>query len=224
METKSNRLRKLHRKHCAFGCWKKKVRSSIPGTLPRHKPSPNHIDLLRSLSATFEYHHRTNANHSSLGQIHVQWTVSNGQKSSHYILQWHSSKDLQIQQKIIAKNDLSAFIGSFLSHPCSRRHSLDLEPCDEKHFYVINLIIVMDDGTRYQSDQVTLPIPGPPDAPKLWLAKTSDISFRVEWSEPQVHGIPVRLTSVLFHTRSSFCPVAFEDHRLSVIHRREESR
>jgi len=36
-----------------------------------------------------------------------------------------------------------------------------------------------------------MPIPGEPDAPKLWLVKTSDSSFTVEWSEPKSYGIPV---------------------------------
>jgi hypothetical protein len=36
-----------------------------------------------------------------------------------------------------------------------------------------------------------MPIPGEPDAPKLWLVKTSDSSFIVEWSEPKSYGIPV---------------------------------
>jgi hypothetical protein len=36
-----------------------------------------------------------------------------------------------------------------------------------------------------------MPIPGEPDAPKLWLVKTSDSSFVVEWSEPKSYGIPV---------------------------------
>ena len=204
-----NSSRRLHRKHCAFACCKRKVGSSLPKALPRHNHSLNHTDLLRSLSATFEYHHhspgdttaQTNAEHSSLGQIRVQWTVSNSQTSSHFILKWHSSKDLQIHQKVIDNGDLFALIGSFLSHVDSRESSLDLEPCDEKHFYVMNLIVMINNEIDYQSDQVTLPIPGQPDAPKLWLAKTSDVSFRVEWSEPQVHGIPVRSPFVRFYTR-----------------------
>jgi hypothetical protein len=36
-----------------------------------------------------------------------------------------------------------------------------------------------------------MPIPGEPDAPKLWLVKTSDSSFIIEWSEPKSYGIPV---------------------------------
>jgi hypothetical protein len=36
-----------------------------------------------------------------------------------------------------------------------------------------------------------MPIPGEPDAPKLWLVKTSNSSFVVEWSEPKSYGIPV---------------------------------
>jgi hypothetical protein len=36
-----------------------------------------------------------------------------------------------------------------------------------------------------------MPIPGEPDAPKLWLVKTTDSSFAVEWSEPKSYGIPV---------------------------------
>lgn len=36
-----------------------------------------------------------------------------------------------------------------------------------------------------------MPIPGEPDAPKLWLVRTADTSFVVEWSEPKSYGIPV---------------------------------
>ena len=36
-----------------------------------------------------------------------------------------------------------------------------------------------------------MPMPGEPDGPKLWLVKTADASFVVEWSEPKSYGIPV---------------------------------
>ncbi len=48
-----------------------------------------------------------------------------------------------------------------------------------------------NNGERYQFEQLTMPIPGQPDAPELWLVKRSDTSFTVEWSEPKSYGIPV---------------------------------
>lgn len=48
-----------------------------------------------------------------------------------------------------------------------------------------------NDGTKHQYEPLTMPIPGEPDAPKLWLVKTSNSSFTVEWSEPKSYGIPV---------------------------------
>lgn len=65
------------------------------------------------------------------------------------------------------------------------------EPCDSKHHYVIDIVIVTNSGDRPEFPALTLPIPGEPDAPKLWLVKTSDTSFIVEWSEPRSYGIPI---------------------------------
>ncbi len=78
------------------------------------------LDLLLSFQANFEFNlNETNENTTeqrneikSLGKINVQWTVSNTTNISHYILQWHSSKDLRSQQKTIASNETSAIIGS----------------------------------------------------------------------------------------------------------------
>ncbi|CAF5131270.1 unnamed protein product, partial [Rotaria magnacalcarata] len=62
---------------------------------------------------------------------------------------------------------------------------------DEKQRYSIGIIIVTDDNHRLSYEELTIPIPGEPDAPNLWLVKTSDTSFTVEWSEPKLYGIPV---------------------------------
>lgn len=66
-----------------------------------------------------------------------------------------------------------------------------IDATDEKYFYIIEIIIVTNDGTKHQYEPLTMPIPGEPDAPKLWLVKTSNSSFTVEWSEPRSYGIPV---------------------------------
>jgi len=78
-----------------------------------------HLDLLRSFQANFEF----NPNESnektikkrnevnSLGKININWQVSNTKPISHFILQWRSSEDLRIQEKIIASNDTSFTIG-----------------------------------------------------------------------------------------------------------------
>jgi hypothetical protein len=141
------------------------------------------LDLLRSFQANFEFNpnepkeNKTKQQNQveSLGKINLNWTVSNTTNISHFILQWRSSKDLHTQQKTIPSNETLS--------------TIDL--CDEKHHYVIDLIIVTNDGNRYQYEQLAIPIPGEPDVPKLWLVKTSDTSFTVEWSEPKSYGIPV---------------------------------
>ncbi|CAF0725940.1 unnamed protein product [Rotaria sordida] len=140
-------------------------------------------DFLRSFRANFEFNpHESNENTirqqnnaQSLGQINIQWEVSDSKNISHFILQWHSSKDLQIQHKIIPANETSFTIDS----------------CDEKHYYVIEIIIVTNDRNRFQYEPLRIPIPGEPDAPNLWLVKTSDTNFIVEWSEPKSYGIPI---------------------------------
>lgn len=65
------------------------------------------------------------------------------------------------------------------------------ESCDEKQHYIIDIIIVTNNGTREKYQTLTIPTPGAPDAPRLWLVKTSDTSFIVEWSEPKTYGIPI---------------------------------
>ncbi|CAF4544485.1 unnamed protein product, partial [Rotaria sp. Silwood1] len=140
-------------------------------------------DILRSFRANFEFNpHESNENTTkqrnevqSLGKINVQWEVSDSKNISHFILQWHSSKDLSIQHKIVAANETSFTIDS----------------CDEKYHYVIEIIIVTNDRNRLQYEPLTIPIPGEPDAPNLWLVKTSDTNFVVEWSEPKSYGIPI---------------------------------
>ncbi|CAF1469981.1 unnamed protein product, partial [Adineta ricciae] len=139
--------------------------------------------FLRSFRANFEFYHDNSMsrslvdpnNPSPLGKINVEWKIGRSKNISHFILQWRSSKDLRIQEKTLACNETSAII----------------DACDEKHFYVIDLIIVTDDGNRHQYEQLTVPIPGVPDAPKLWLVKINDTNFTVEWSEPKSYGIPI---------------------------------
>ncbi|CAF2333699.1 unnamed protein product [Rotaria sp. Silwood2] len=140
-------------------------------------------DFLRSFRANFEFNPyesnektmRQRNEVQSLGKINVQWEVSNSKNISHFILQWRSSKDLSTQHKIVAANETSSTIDS----------------CDEKYYYVIEIIIVTNDQNRLQYEPLTIPIPGEPDAPNLWLVKTSDTSFVVEWSEPKSYGMPI---------------------------------
>ncbi|CAF0920401.1 unnamed protein product [Adineta ricciae] len=140
-------------------------------------------DLLRSFQANFEFYHflakeniieQTNEV-KSLGKINVNWTVCKTKAISHYILQWQSSKDQRVQKKTFKSTETS----------------FTIDVCDEKEFYIIEIILVTTDGTKYFYEQLKMPIPGEPDAPKLWLVKTSDSSFAVEWSEPKSYGIPV---------------------------------
>ncbi|CAF0883109.1 unnamed protein product [Adineta steineri] len=140
-------------------------------------------DLLDSFQADFEFNYNdsneiTNNRRNevtSLGKINVTWEVSDPEKVSHFIIQWRSSKDLRIQEKIVPSNETSCTI----------------ESADEKHYYVINIIIVTNEGKRQEYIPLAIPVPGAPDAPKLWLVKTSNTSFTVEWSEPKSYGIPV---------------------------------
>ncbi|CAM4854988.1 unnamed protein product [Rotaria socialis] len=140
-------------------------------------------DLLRSFQANFEFNHNDSNENifqrqnemKPLGKINVKWEVSNSKNILHYILQWHSSKDLYIQQKIVKNDETSSTIDAL----------------DEKHLYSIGIFIVTNDNHRLSYEELTIPIPGEPDAPNLWLVKTSDTSFIVEWSEPKLYGIPV---------------------------------
>ena len=80
-----------------------------------------YLDLLSSFQANFEFHHyvtkeNTTADRNEikpLGKINVHWTVSNARDISHFILQWHSSKDLRVQQKILNNNQTSFTIGEY---------------------------------------------------------------------------------------------------------------
>ena len=142
-----------------------------------------YLDLLRSFQANFEFHHtvtRVNTFEARnevkpLGKINVKWTVSESKNISHFILQWHSSKDSRVQQKHFTKNERSFTINAI----------------DEKYFYIIEILVVTIDGVKHHYEPLKMPIPGEPDAPKLWLVKTAKSSFTVEWSEPKSYGIPV---------------------------------
>ena len=68
---------------------------------------------------------------------------------------------------------------------------MDLDALDEKHFYQFSLSIVDVQGVEHNYEPLKMPIPGEPDAPRLWLVKKSDRSFVVEWSEPKSYGIPL---------------------------------
>lgn len=77
------------------------------------------LDLLRSFQANFEFHHTVTKQNTTeqrnevkhLGKINVQWAISDTKNISQIILQWHSSKDLRVQQKIFNKNETSFNIG-----------------------------------------------------------------------------------------------------------------
>ena len=154
--------------------------------------------MLRSFQANFEFHHTVTRENTTeernevkpLGKINVHWTVADSSNISHVILQWYSSKDLRVQQKNFTKNETAFTISNYLSFPFRSEFCFS-DATDEKYFYIIELILVTNDGTKYQYEPLKMPIPGEPDAPKLWLVKTSDSSFVVEWSEPKSYGIPV---------------------------------
>lgn len=61
-----------------------------------------------------------------------------------------------------------------------------------------------------------MPIPGEPDAPKLWLVKTSDSSFVVEWSEPKSYGIPVIGFQLYIEGKKAGDMVAVNLHRAEI--------
>ncbi|CAF1293197.1 unnamed protein product [Rotaria sordida] len=168
----------------------------------------NNQDLLRSFQANFEFHHNVTKENTiqqrnevkPLGKINVHWTISNMEDISHFILQWHSSKDLRIQQRIL-NNDETSFT---------------IDARDEKHFYIIEIIIVTHDGIKYQYEQLKMPIPGEPDAPKLWLVKTSDSSFVIEWSEPKSYGIPVIGFQLYIEGKQASDTIAVNLHRAEI--------
>ncbi|CAF4380620.1 unnamed protein product, partial [Adineta steineri] len=76
-------------------------------------------DLLRSFQANFEFHHHVTKENiiqqrneiKPLGKINIHWIVSNAENISYFILQWHSSKDSYIQQKLFRSNETSFTIG-----------------------------------------------------------------------------------------------------------------
>jgi hypothetical protein len=80
-----------------------------------------YLDLLRSFQANFEFHHTVTKENTveernevkPFGKINIHWTVSNTNNISHFILQWHSSKDLRVQQKNFNKNETSFTIGKY---------------------------------------------------------------------------------------------------------------
>ena len=89
--------------------------------------------LLQAFQANFEFNRHENKEVAteqqrnatqSIGKINVNWKVSSGKDISHFLLQWHSSKDLHIQQKLVPSNETSATIGkrtnSFFHHLCYR--------------------------------------------------------------------------------------------------------
>jgi hypothetical protein len=77
------------------------------------------LDLLRSFQANFEFHHTVTRQNTTedrnevkpIGKINIHWTVADIQNISHFTLQWHSSKDLRVQQKDFTKNETSFTIG-----------------------------------------------------------------------------------------------------------------
>jgi hypothetical protein len=77
------------------------------------------LDLLRSFHANFEFHHYVTKENTigerneikSLGKINVKWSIAENKDLSHVLLQWHSSKDLRIEQKTFKSNEQSFTIG-----------------------------------------------------------------------------------------------------------------
>lgn len=80
-----------------------------------------YLDLLQSFQAKFEFHHQVTRENTMeernevkpLGKISVNWSVSDEESVSHFILKWHSSKDLRVQQKTLPYTETSFTIGQY---------------------------------------------------------------------------------------------------------------
>lgn len=87
---------------------------------------------------------------------------------------------------------------------------------DEKHYYQIELIVVSKKGEEHHYEPLKMPIPGEPDAPKLWLVKKSDRSFVVEWSEPKSYGIPLIGFQLFIEGRKAGEMISLNLHRAEI--------
>lgn len=74
----------------------------------------------------------------------------------------------------------------------------------------------MKSGEKRSYEQLRMPIPGEPDAPKLWLVKTSETSFVVEWSEPKSYGIPVIGFQLFIEGKKAGEMIAMNLHRAEI--------
>lgn len=57
--------------------------------------------------------------------------------------------------------------------------------------YEVTLQAVFHSGEIIKLPSIQVVIPGPPDAPEIWLRKIEDNQFTVEWGEPRVYGISI---------------------------------
>ena len=182
-----------------FTPWQIEVRGRFRASSPPPLGFLVFSDLLHAFRSEFHFHHNVSSGDllqqrnqlKPLGKIQLTWQLDNKQNVSQIILHWSSSKDSSPKRRMFDNEQSSYSIGSTFSLCLSllKSHWSISEAFDEKHFYIFQVSLLATDGSQHQYQPLQMPIPGEPDAPKVWLVKNSDSSFVVEWSEPKSYGI-----------------------------------
>ncbi|KAK3579080.1 hypothetical protein CHS0354_029940 [Potamilus streckersoni] len=132
----------------------------------------NQDGYLQSLSSFFT--HNEDRDNRTFGDIKVQWTTQ-GQHSllKQFNVVWYNLEDRVIQTKYVSPDF------SKCSIPVTKL----------KTVYNIQVEPIYYTETLAQAPQnVQIMIPGPPDAPEIFLHSSSPEEFVIEWGEPRLYG------------------------------------
>ncbi|KAK7102883.1 hypothetical protein V1264_021041 [Littorina saxatilis] len=120
------------------------------------------------------FNHQEERDSRTFGDVEVSWTIQ-GQSNllKQFSIIWYSSEDRVIQTKYVGPEKRRATIP--VTHLKSI-YTVTVEPC----YYT--------DVLPQQPQDVHIMIPGPPDAPEIFLRSKDKDEFVIEWGEPRCYG------------------------------------
>nr|XP_034305803.1 uncharacterized protein LOC105321045 isoform X1 [Crassostrea gigas] len=131
---------------------------------------------IKSLECTFK--HDEDRDNSTFGDIELRWDTQ-GERSdviSHikqFNVIWSNTEERQVQTKVVTPDARKSLI------PVTRlKASYDIQV--EPDYFT--------DALHQVNQRIQLVIPGPPDAPEIFLKSASPEEFVIEWGEPRLFG------------------------------------
>ncbi|XP_041347758.1 uncharacterized protein LOC121367568 [Gigantopelta aegis] len=165
--------------------------------LPRHQDG-----FLSTLTAEFEY--QAERDNKTFGDVIVSWTCQGGHTNllKQFSIVWYCQDDRVIQTRYVNPEQTSCTI------PITRIKSvynITVEP------------VYYTDVIAQPIQSVQIMIPGPPDAPEIFLKSVEPEEFIIEWGEPKLFGgVKIKAYQVYLNDKKAGNELS-SSHRKAVI-------